>query len=224
MMRSTRGRVQRRAALAALGFIAGCIALSLLVAWVGATLDRFLPTAHRGSTVTAEEVWRVTMVKGAIATQVESRSASHGGYFTGFTGPDPETFVPEWAIDKLRTAGPQHHRLVLGAGWPARAWAYEIEFASSRHASIVGGINLAKLQRTDTLSGPMVAALPIAPIWRGLVINTLAYMGGALSLVTISLIPRSLIRRSRRLAGRCVRCGYGPIQSRCPECGLLPRR
>ncbi len=65
--------------------------------------------------------------------------------------------------------------------------------------------------------------LPIAPIWSGLVLNSLLF-GSCLFLAT--RFVRRAIRRDRRRMKRCASCGY-PLgaASVCSECGrVLPKR
>ena len=69
-----------------------------------------------------------------------------------------------------------------------------------------------------TAGGPAhVRAIPLRPLWTGLVVDTLVY-GVVLWLAFIS--PFGLLRLVRRRHDRCLCCGY-PIgdASRCTECG-----
>jgi hypothetical protein len=61
--------------------------------------------------------------------------------------------------------------------------------------------------------------LPYLPIWKGIAINTAIY---ALAWHTLLFSSRAFVRRRRRRAGRCARCGYdlvGVPRPLCPECG-----
>jgi hypothetical protein len=61
--------------------------------------------------------------------------------------------------------------------------------------------------------------LPMRPLWRGLVLNVLAW-AGLLWLVTLG--PFEIRRIARQARGQCVRCGYdlrGEDAAGCPECG-----
>ena len=87
-----------------------------------------------------------------------------------------------------------------------------------------GGIMLAEPQGTQTRTSLATArAIPLRPIWRGLIINTL--IGAALwfGLLTLGLWGwRSIRGTNRRLQGACVKCGYdlrGVTGGVCPECG-----
>jgi hypothetical protein len=62
-------------------------------------------------------------------------------------------------------------------------------------------------------------ALPMRPLWRGLVINIAAW-AGLLWLVTLG--PFEIRRIARQARGRCLHCGYdlrGEAEGGCPECG-----
>ena len=61
--------------------------------------------------------------------------------------------------------------------------------------------------------------LPYAPIWTGLVMNTLLY---AAMLWVLMGAPFVVRRWRRQRTGRCFRCGYdlrGADHEVCPECG-----
>jgi hypothetical protein len=62
--------------------------------------------------------------------------------------------------------------------------------------------------------------LPVGPLWPGFALNTIFYAAIAWGLWQI---PGAIRRRSRRRAGRCVRCGYDRTglapEAPCPECG-----
>ena len=76
-------------------------------------------------------------------------------------------------------------------------------------------------------------ALPLTPMWAGLVTNTLAWAGIWFVVLQLVMLPIWLIRRwitKRRVRkGRCVGCGYevdiadDPVTT-CPECGLIVGR
>lgn len=104
-------------------------------------------------------------------------------------------------------------------GWPMRALACSIHWKTQvRNADIIytvrGGVQLPR----DRKFNPR--AIPLAPVWPGLAVNTALY-GGAWMLLVGAL--RAVRRVRRRRAGRCVRCGYPraglPPGSLCPECG-----
>jgi predicted RNA-binding Zn-ribbon protein involved in translation (DUF1610 family) len=61
---------------------------------------------------------------------------------------------------------------------------------------------------------------PYLPLWPGFALNTLFY---AVLAWGVWQVPLAMRRRSRRRAGRCIKCGYDlratPAASPCPECG-----
>jgi hypothetical protein len=117
-------------------------------------------------------------------------------------------------------------------GWPALAAWYSMRFdranAGRIDLSIRGGVHLphepSRIERLTTLVDvPRVRALPLRPIWPGLILDTLFY-------ATAWLIPRGGIRAARRWSrrhrARCGPCGYNlaglPTGTPCPECGHRP--
>ena len=66
--------------------------------------------------------------------------------------------------------------------------------------------------------------LPFAPLWPGLVINTLFYAGLLWLLIPGPFVLRRIIRNKR---GLCVKCAYdlrGAEHEACPECGTGVRK
>ncbi len=80
-----------------------------------------------------------------------------------------------------------------------------------------GGLPISRLTLKSRLSS--FRALPLMPIWRGLVADAATYAGSWAVLIPAYLAIRSAIRRRR---GRCPACGYdlgGKLGGGCPECG-----
>lgn len=89
----------------------------------------------------------------------------------------------------------------------------------NQSAEVVGGIHLRWLSMTDR-----PAALPLRPIWPGLVIDTLLYAVLWHGLFLIWPRLRSYVRREKQRIeqGCCPLCGYdlrADFNSGCPECG-----
>jgi hypothetical protein len=65
--------------------------------------------------------------------------------------------------------------------------------------------------------------MPMRPIWRGLVINTLVFAGLIALMHRLAVWPLRLSREVARVrSGRCVECGYDlgyDYLNGCPECG-----
>jgi len=104
-------------------------------------------------------------------------------------------------------------------GWPLPALWCSLDAAAIDAGNparpVVGGF---RLSRNGTTSGEF-RALPLMPIWRGLLVDTAAFaVACAVALAGFRLI-RALLRRLRN---RCPRCAYmlGPaFTAGCPECG-----
>ncbi len=124
--------------------------------------------------------------------------------------PTPVTGVPPTAARAAqREGGPMDaywsgYPFTAAVGWwkhpgPSRTlvrWLYQSPFGHQRYI-----------------------AIPLRPIWPGLLANTLFY--AALTLVLLAGLRLRRTRR-RRAHGRCVACGYelGEGVGVCPECGL----
>ncbi|MBL1216672.1 MAG: hypothetical protein D8M59_04175 [Planctomycetes bacterium] len=112
-------------------------------------------------------------------------------------------------------------------GWPMRAvrctgvWG---GFATRWRISLTGALELPdSIPVASTLIAPVMNAhmLPYAPIWPGMIINTVLY---CIVWVVILFVPRAVIRLRRLVHGQCRECGYDLRGSTsedapCPECG-----
>lgn len=132
--------------------------------------------------------------------------------------PAADGVVPSAAVRAARRGGDWLD--VYWSGFPFRAavgWWSEPSGSSE---------NLIR-RTTQTPRGHTRAwAIPLRPIWPGLLGNAVFYT--ALLLVPLAVV-RLVRTRRRRARGRCVACGYelGPTLERgvgvCPECGLAAR-
>lgn len=112
-------------------------------------------------------------------------------------------------------------------GWPAPAMWCEWTYDSSRMRRPAfgprvldarGGVDLTA--RTVRLLAPTdLRAIPLRPVWWGLILDTLFYA----AVLAIPVAAAGPIRaRHRRGRNRCPRCGYSLAGQRavgCPECG-----
>ena len=111
------------------------------------------------------------------------------------------------------------------AGWPFLCMSstrIQPEGAPSPYIRGAAPVLSASAYRTHA-SDPDRGALPLIPIWPGLLANTAIFAVPWLLLaLTIPAARRSL----RRRRGLCPRCAYDlratPAASPCPECGQLP--
>lgn len=106
-------------------------------------------------------------------------------------------------------------------GWPMLAAWYSIDIATNTYL-IKGGI---PLRATGLVLGPdatvyKIRALPLRPIWLGIIVNTAFY---ALMWSGLLLSFATLRRWRRRRANRCPACAYDmtglSATTLCPECG-----
>ncbi|MFG0285501.1 MAG: hypothetical protein ACF8R7_13875 [Phycisphaerales bacterium JB039] len=134
-----------------------------------------------------------------------------------------EADVPNWGS----LAQPAPPELAMGSdtafGWPAPCMWYQVlSTFDAPTMSIVadelrGGVHLRGGPPTGRGAG--FYALPLRPIWWGLVINTLFFSALWLVALTAPPMARGALRRRR---GLCLRCGYdlqGQFTGGCPECG-----
>jgi hypothetical protein len=111
--------------------------------------------------------------------------------------------------------------LRLSAGWPWRSLRH-VEVADTARMAWVPhwALTIEQIQSPiDTGGAPMVLALPLIPIWPGLLLDTGFY--GALWALPLFSLPLLRTHRRRR-KGRCPRCGYDlkhAFEPGCPECG-----
>jgi hypothetical protein len=112
------------------------------------------------------------------------------------------------------------HGIDYGLGWPCFALHARSLGPDASHGTRLSGIHLPAIKGwldPDSTSSP---SLPLEPIWPGFALNTFFYAALAWGLWQI---PLAIRRRSRRRAGKCVKCGYDlratPAGSPCPECG-----
>jgi hypothetical protein len=135
-------------------------------------------------------------------------------------------------IEAVPDASALQTRMVRIAGWPyACAWGavdeglrLSMSVNSEVSSKDYGAAPISALYvgRPLDQSDPhgIAGYLPIAPIWSGLVIDTLFYGTIAWGLL---FLPGTLRRWRRRRGGRCVKCGYDlkglPAGAACPECG-----
>ncbi len=105
-------------------------------------------------------------------------------------------------------------------GWPLLSGWYGLSNLYPGPVLLEGGIPIYGIPSSPPTRAWTIRALPLHPIWRGIIVNSLFYAAFWTSLfVGIGAIRRAL----RRRAGRCTRCAYDLSGLRsgtlCPECG-----
>lgn len=109
-------------------------------------------------------------------------------------------------------------------GWPfLTAWCeWTHDYQSALPQPVLhGGIQISNdLPRSGPPKPWRLRALPVRPIWTGLILNTMLYALIIWGLWQLSFVSR---RRRRRARGQCTRCSYNLIglapTAPCPECG-----
>ena len=110
-----------------------------------------------------------------------------------------------------------------GHGWPMRSFRWCIHGGKMYGAIKLHGDR--RIQDQDDngtgITGTLIGAkaIPLLPIWPGLVLDSTLYAALLWMMMRVSSTLRGLIRRKR---GRCLACGYdlrGNLEHGCPECG-----
>jgi hypothetical protein len=107
-------------------------------------------------------------------------------------------------------------------GWPLRSfiaiYANIPRRVGDSHLNVIEGVPMLKLKNPRS-KGREYTAMPLRPIWSGVLVNTLLYA----SVLWLLWGGPIRLRRARRAAkGHSLRCGYdltGAEHAGCPECG-----
>lgn len=129
--------------------------------------------------------------------------------------------APGWSLVKARDGC--KHKVSLGhlefaAGWPMLSLkcclAIEI---NPRQMSAEPKWSALAVRHSSTATSFEPRALPLMPVWPGLVVNFLVFAAVAMcAMVT----PGWIVRERRRCRGHCVWCGYPKGNAAtCSECG-----
>ena len=176
------------------------------------------------------------------ARSVQASSTYASGFGTTAVGGDPATLIPSWSglrrASDLMVEGTanREERQVDARGWPMVAMMSESDaltsgagasvpaatvntYSSSLRAMPSGGSFAVVTPNANRAPVPM----PMRPIWRGLIADTVLF--GAVWLVVWSVltVPRRFVREVGRIRrGACLECGYDlgyDFIRGCPECG-----
>lgn len=131
-----------------------------------------------------------------------------------------------WFSIPPKGAGSFTRWTLVEAGFPfpafrASSWQFENLTDDTEGAIQVAPANIVTSNDQFDLPPGMV---PMTPMWKGVICNTLIYTCGWLLLLSSPASFRALRSRRRIKRGLCIRCGYdlhsgtgGP----CPECGFV---
>jgi hypothetical protein len=195
-----------------------------------------------------EQLWRVDVGPGALATHLWARPASswhnveldvaHRGYvlveredWAAEASPLdlPSRRVPHWQAFADAPALPMAFGLTgrpnrvaeVAVGWPWRAVRCRAHHTQTFGA---GGVTATK-HLVDAIALPPLGVVPVRPIPSGLVLNIVALAAPAL-LVLLGVEAGRRVWRRRR--ARCPWCDYDLAglsgDAPCPECGGMERR
>jgi predicted RNA-binding Zn-ribbon protein involved in translation (DUF1610 family) len=117
---------------------------------------------------------------------------------------------------QMDARGHPRKRYVYAVGWPFRALWCEDDRAGGAGGAWAGALSLQSPDRMPTLT--RLKALPLRPLWPGLLANTAVFsLGWGLLLIGLA----ALQHRRRWKQHQCTACGYDlrGLQGRCPECG-----
>ncbi len=117
-------------------------------------------------------------------------------------------------------------------GWPMPCLWYQVQSVPVQ-GTVFGGYD--RIVKEELHGGWRIAgqpssrmrdfrALPLKPIWTGLIINSLVF---SVIWFMLLLAPGFIRRRLRHRRGCCMWCGYdlrGAVSERCPECGVDRQR
>ncbi|OAB63693.1 hypothetical protein AY599_28120 [Leptolyngbya valderiana BDU 20041] len=162
----------------------------------GTRHERVFVVAHDGQMNIHPSTLENAGVPGAVRGEIRSRYAGYDVFWGGF----PFTAAVGWRVQEFATGQLIPNSSPQAAGPYRRAW----------------------LASDDPAYGYADWAIPVRPLWPGLLGNIVVYAAGVLLLLTL---PRWWRRYVRRWEGRCAACGYelGEGVSTCPECGLIAR-
>lgn len=204
-----------------------CLLLGAATAWVVAAVFAVWPEGLWPRRLTQAQLRGENWVSGPGAHQAQRFGAgrAYRGVLTTMWPPrtplDPDARILSWADWPTATpdellASPMN-LAQEGFGWPALSFWYPVAnpgFAPP-HAG-PGGFDLIRITGDRR---HLRRAIPLRPIWKGVLIDTGFY--GALWMLPLFGLPL-LRQRRRRKQGRCPRCGYdlkGAMEAGCPECG-----
>jgi hypothetical protein len=204
------------------GYLLGGAVLAVGSAWWIATfrpysgyLRQDVSEAHAIWERTAAPAWPRPGVNGAVlaASQVGSKRLT-----------DTRQITVREAKGSQVTYTVLHTRV----GWPRRSMTsttrYRIDGAKQNTAGAGAAIteigeDALALSAMLPVVGTVRLALPVTPLWGGLVVNALLFAAAAGAIVWSLRGARVLVRRWR---GVCLRCRYdlkGAYSEGCPECG-----
>jgi hypothetical protein len=147
-----------------------------------------------------------------------------------WSGPSPVPGSPE-ATAEFRLlvrffSSPRYTLTRFGAGWPERSLQWDLW--SRPAVTRWGEAGMYDVPRPVWRTGIRIGddepvSLPIMPIWRGFLVNTISFALAAIFLYTIPSALRCIRDSRRQVQNICPGCRYPrtglPTDAVCPECG-----
>ncbi len=228
--------MKRRLLIVAVFLLAGAV-VNVAVAWRFAVwVAPFGPSPliSGGTWLDSAHLWMTHIDPGPGYAQVTSivdlieESRRQSGRAIRWAGPAADA-IPQWSsLEKPRPTPGVHFESAFGWPWLALTYEGAVKRPSSARRGaqeIYGGIVLSQ----PALGAPdrPLRVLPLRPLWRGALANTVFYSAGLWLVWYLKILrPFTLLRRLRIKRGRCPACGYPMGESAvCSECGkALPGR
>jgi hypothetical protein len=214
------------------------IALGLVVAiaWIAAarTSEYRVQRLLRFNTNHLESYWTVLTSPGAQTTcfvgrtWTEATSAVQGTVFIEDHAP-PNVFERMMGSPASRCRVNMLLDAAFGYPFPALHWCSDENSPNKPRGGLSIGsppfgfliqLDIPNYRSTYSWQNYSRTVLPYAPLWGGLILDTVLYAGTIAWLVWIWRQTRRAFRKRRR---RCAECGYslaGLNGARCPECGV----
>ena len=169
-----------------------------------------------------------------------SASSSYGATPSASGTSGPESFLPGWCPvlrpgrDIIEHQSNHETRMIEARGWPMIAmWGERnLNAPASAAANVtrppqilsgLGGVGAPPPSVRPYGFSALTPLLPLHPIWRGFLINTLILaIFYRLIYLTLALPRRFVLELARMRRGCCLACGYQlgfDFRSGCPECG-----
>jgi hypothetical protein len=164
-------------------------------------------------------------------------SSSYGATPSSAGTSGPDAFLPDWcplripSRDIIEHKANREERMIEARGWPMLAMWGERDLNASPAATPppglvytgLGGMGAPPPPRPRATASVLSPLLPLHPIWRGFILNTIIFaIFFRLIYLTLAVPRRFVVELARMRRGCCLACGYElgfDFRTGCPECG-----